>query len=122
MKKEQIVRSQVVILSSGSLFSEGVASRLREHVGRVQVTLLDPRLPDLSSQLADLHPVAVILDAADPWVVEKCPLHRLMGFLPGARIVELDSQAQQVRVVTSECFPARDVNDLVEVIGGHLPA
>ncbi len=86
------------------------------------MTLLDPRLPDISSQLTGLHPLAVILDAADPWVVEKCPLTRLMGLIPDARIVELDSQAQQVRVVTSECFPARDVNDLVEVIDGHLPA
>jgi hypothetical protein len=118
---ERTATTQVVILSTGSLFSEGVASRLREHIGRVQVTLLDPRLSDLPAILVNLHPVAVILDAADPWVLEKCPLDRLLGVIPGARIVELDSQAQQVRVVTSENYPARDVNDLVDVIDGHLP-
>jgi len=122
MHTEHVSHSHVVILSSGSLFSEGVASRLREHVGRVQVTLLDPRLPNLSARLSSIGPIAVILDAADPWVVEKCPLNRLLGILPGARIIELDSQAQQVRVVTSEQYPAKDVNDLVDVIDGHLPA
>jgi len=122
MYMEHVASSHVVILSSGSLFSEGVASRLREHVGRVQVTLLDPRLPDLLTRLSSIRPAAVILDAADPWVVEKCPLTRLLGVLPGARIIELDSQAQQVTVVTSELYPARDVNDLVDVIDGHLPA
>ncbi len=122
MQTEHVASSHVVILSSGSLFSEGVASRLREHIGRVQVTLMDPRLPDLSTRLSSLRPIAVILDAADPWVVEKCPLNRLLGVIPGTRIIELDSQAQQVRVVTSEHYPAKDVNDLVEVIDGHLPA
>jgi len=89
MHTEHLGFSHVVILSSGSLFSEGVASRLREHIGRVQVTLLDPRLPDLSARLTSIRPIAVILDTADPWVVEKCPLNRLLGVIPGARIIEL---------------------------------
>lgn len=122
MQKEQRRPALVVFLSSGSLLLEGVANRLRERADRVQLELLDPRMPDALSRLDHLRPALVILDAADPWVIEKCPLTRLLSDLPGTRIIELDSQAQQARVVTSELHAARDVSDLADVIDGHLPA
>jgi hypothetical protein len=111
----------VVILSSGSLLLEGVATRLRGHSSRVELALIDPRSPDLLMHLTQLSPAAVILDAADPWVAENCPMTRLLSAVPGARIIELDTQTQQIRVVSSEQYPASDVNALVDVIDGHLP-
>ncbi len=112
----------VVILSSGSLFLEGVATRLRRHSPRVELALIDPRSPDMMIRLAELAPVAVILDTADSWVAENCSMSRLLNALPGALVIELDTSAQHVRVVSSEQYPARDVNALVDVIDSHLPA
>ncbi len=83
---------------------------------------LDPRSPDMLMRLGRLSPAAVILDAADPWVIENCPMDRLLSAVPATRIIELDTQAQQIRVVSSEHYTAQDVNALVDVIDGHLPA
>ncbi len=84
--------------------------------------IIDPRSPDLLIRLGRLSPAALILDAADPWVTENCPMTRLLSAVPGTRIIELDNQAQQIRVVSSEQYPAQDVNALMDVIDGHLPA
>jgi hypothetical protein len=115
-------QSLVVIISSGSLMLEGVATRLRAHSSRVELMTIDPRTADMLNRLGRLSPTAVILDAADPWVIENCPMTNLLNAVPGARIIELDTQAQLIRVISSEQYPAKDVNALVDVIDGHLPA
>ncbi len=107
---------RVVILSGHSLFTEGVASRLREHIDQLELKVIDPRGTDALGQIKMYQPSAVILDSADPEVAELCPLNEILMTVPEVKVVRLDSRRAQFQVVTSEEKVAGLVKDLVDVI------
>lgn len=111
--------TRVVILSSHSLFAEGVASRLRQHGRHVDLQHVDVRQPDALMSVIDAHPSVVILDATDPNVDRQCPLGVMFQSLPSLRIIRLDPQQDRVQVVTSEQRLAGEVRDLVDLIEGN---
>jgi DNA-binding NarL/FixJ family response regulator len=107
---------RVVILSSQSLFTEGVASRLRELIGQLELSVIDPRDTDTLEQIKNFQPSAVILDSADPEVAELCPLNEILKASPAVKVLQLDPRREQFQVVTSEEKVAGLVRDLVDVI------
>jgi DNA-binding NarL/FixJ family response regulator len=111
-----MIRPCVVILSNRSLFSQGVVSRLREHVHQLELVVLDPGREDVVEQITDSQPTAVILDASDTAVAQLCPLSVLLSTAPGAKVVRLNPYNDQIQVITSEQRVAEHVHDLVEVI------
>ncbi len=115
-----MVRTRVVILSGYSLFAEGVASRLRRYLQLVEFKILDPRQPDAMAQIAAAQPAVVILDSADTGVAQFCSLSNLLLEFPKLRIICLDSQHEQIQVVTSVQHTMANVRDLVGVIDQPL--
>lgn len=112
-----MARTRVVILSGQSLFAEGVASRLRQHLDRLELVTIDSRKSDALQQVLDARPSTVILDAADVVdITQDCPLGDLIRELPSFKIIRLDSQQQEIRIVTSEQRLAGEVKDLIELI------
>ena len=112
-----VARTRVVILSGQSLFAEGVASRLRQHLDRLELVTIDSRESDALQQVLDARPSTLILDAADVMdVTRNCPLGDLIRTLQSFKIIRLDSQQQEIRIVTSEQRLADEVNDLIELI------
>lgn len=107
---------RVVILSGQSLFTEGVASRLREHLSQLELVVIDPRGMDAIEQITDFRPSAVILDSADAEVAELCPLNEILMAVPAVKVLQLDPRREQFQVVTSEEKVAGLVRDLVDVI------
>jgi DNA-binding NarL/FixJ family response regulator len=107
---------RVVILSGQSLFTEGVASRLRELISQLELTVIDPRGTDALDQIKNYQPSAVILDSADPEVAELCPLNEILMAVPAVKVLRLDPRREQFQVVTSEEKVAGLVQDLVDVI------
>lgn len=110
------MRRCVVILSGHSLFAEGVASRLRQHLGQLELQVVDARQPDAMAQIDAVQPSAVILDATDPEITHLCLLSRLQLALPGLKVIYLDPQQEQIQVVTSERRTVEQVRDLIEAI------
>jgi DNA-binding NarL/FixJ family response regulator len=113
-------RTRVVILSGRSLFVEGVASRLRQHIEHIDLFNVDSRRADALEQIVAVQPAAVILDATDPDVGEHCSLGRMLQAMPRLRVVRLDPQQQQVQLVTSEQRMAGDVSALIDFIEPSL--
>lgn len=111
-----MARTHVVILSKRSLFMEGVASRLRQDEARVEVVTMDAHAPQVLAQVIAARPAAVILDATDPDATQGCTLSTLLQALPALKVIHLDLQRKQVRIVTSEQRPAGEVRDLLEII------
>ncbi len=112
-----MARTRVVILSGQSLFAEGVASRLRQHLDKLELVTIDSRKSDALQQVLDARPSTVILDAADVVdLTQDCPLADLLRELPSFKIIRLDSQQQEIRIVTSEQRLAGEVKDLIELI------
>lgn len=110
------MKPTIVVLSSRSLYAEGVLSRLKHHAQELEIHTVDTSTPDMLDQLIEAAPTAVILDANDIDVNMQCPLGELFRVLPRVKVIRLDVQEQGFQVVTSERIQAQEVDDLVAVI------
>jgi hypothetical protein len=111
-----VPRAEIVILTSRSLFAEGIATRLRQFLGEHALTLVDARQPEALQEVIAAEPQAVILDAGDEEVSRLAPLGVLLSALPGLRIVRLDAQREDIQVVTSERHEAGQARDLIDIL------
>jgi DNA-binding NarL/FixJ family response regulator len=105
-----------VVISGHSLFAEGIASQLQQHLQQWELQVVDARQPDATAQIIATQPSAVILDTTDPEIAQLCILSRLQLALPGLKIICLDPQQEQIQVLTSEQRPANQLRALIEVI------
>jgi DNA-binding NarL/FixJ family response regulator len=111
-----MAKPKVVVLSSRSLYTEGVLSRLKEHEEQVELRVVDAREEDVLDQIVSYSPWAVILDISDAEASRHCSMSQLLEELPSLTIIRLDKQRQGFQVVTSEQHTAEEVDDLLEVV------
>jgi DNA-binding NarL/FixJ family response regulator len=111
-----MARRRVAILSGHSLFTEGVASRLRQHSEEIDLHTIDARQSSALSDMIALQPSTIILDATDPEVEQLCPLNRVLEALPSLKVIRLDPQQDHIQVVTSEQRIAADISELISLI------
>ena len=105
-----------MILSGHTVFTEGVAARLRKHEDWLDLQVVDADRVDALMQIVSAKPSAVILDADDPQVTRHCSLSQLFQAMPGLRVVRLDPERDQIQLLTSEQRLAADIADLINVI------
>ena len=108
--------ARVVILSTRSLFVEGVANRLKQHLPEERVKVVDARQTDALEQVIAAQPTSVILDATDAEATKNCPLSKMLNALPLLKVIRLDPQKDKIQVVVSEQRVVEQVSDLIEVI------
>ena len=108
---------RVIVLSGHSLFAEGTASSLRRSTESLQITVLDPREPQVLERIAELAPSIVILDTRDATLVETCSVTDLLDVLPDLRIIRLDPENEQIQIVIGEHRKAASIDELIELIG-----
>jgi len=77
---------------------------------------MNPKHSDTITKLIASQPAFIILDVTDPDVQRRYHLSELLLQLPMTKIIRLDSQQNQLQIVTGEQYPAVEVQDLVEVI------
>lgn len=94
-------RARIVILSNGSVFVEGIASRLRQFMRASDLRTIDSRQPDPLGQLVATRPALVIAEATDSRLEQICPLDSLLAALPKVTVIRLDSKENRMQVVTS---------------------
>jgi len=107
---------QIVILSAHSLFTEGVASRLRQYPERVDVRFVDPQQPDYVEKIAGIQPAAVIMDAAETETTCCCITCDLLTTLDNVTIVRLDVLQKDIQLITSVQHRFNEVRDIVDII------
>jgi len=78
--------ARVVILSTRSLFVEGVANRLKQHLPEERVKVVDARQTDALEQVIAAQPTSVILDATDAEATKNCPLSKMLNALMKALV------------------------------------
>lgn len=105
-----------MILSGHTLFTEGVAARLRKHKDWLDLHIVDADRGDALQQVVSAKPSAVILDADDTQVTRHCSLSHLFQALPKVRVVRLDPERDQIQLLTGEHRVAADIADLISVI------
>lgn len=109
-------RTSVVILAGHTLFSEGVAARLRRHEDWLELHMVDAGSNDALQQVLSASPGTVILDAGNPPLAGQCSLSELFQALPGVQVVWLDPERDQIQCLTSQQRLAVDITDLIDVI------
>jgi hypothetical protein len=110
---------EVVILSGRSLFAEGVASSLRRRTDSLQITVIDPREPQVLEQIADVAPAIVIIDSRDATLMKNCWVTSLLSSIPAPRIIRLDPRSEQIQIVIGEYRKATHIDELIELIGAE---
>jgi hypothetical protein len=116
-----VAQPRIVVLSSRTLFAEGVAASLRRGSEEREFRTMDAQQPEVTQQLVAFQPTVVIVDATDQAVKLRCPLDNLLDALPALTLLRLDPQHEHLQVVTSHQRFIRSLNDIVSVIDS-LPA
>ncbi len=111
-----MTQPRIAVLSSRTLFAEGMAARLRQSMDERAFRMIDAHQPEVMEQLAAFQPKVVILDATDEDVDHRYPLHRLLGALPGLTIIRVDPQYQQLQVISSQQRTIRNMSEILGVI------
>jgi len=105
-----------VILSSRSLFAEGMATRLGQFLGADELVTVDALRPQALQSVIAAAPSVVLLDAGDEAVSQLAPLSVLLTALPTLRIIQFDPRGHQVQVITSACQNVDQAQDLVALL------
>ncbi len=113
-----MTKPTVVVLSSHTLFTEGVTSRLQARAETLQLNVVDARNASAMEQVIAFEPNVVIVDASDREASRNCPINQLLASLPALKIIRLDPEQAGFQVVTSAQHIAHEVDDLLEVISG----
>ncbi|TFH37612.1 MAG: hypothetical protein E4G99_02165 [Anaerolineales bacterium] len=111
----------VVVLSSHTLYAEGVTSRLQLRSEALKLSVVDARSKTALNQIITLEPQALIMDASDKEAGLNCPTDELLASLPTLKIIRLDPELAGFQVVSSAQHIASDVDDLLGVITGGEP-
>jgi DNA-binding NarL/FixJ family response regulator len=109
-------RTRVVVLTAPSLFTEGIATRLREHTDRIELEVVDSRNDDALATAIAARPEVVLLEACDRNADTHCPLDDLLAAVPSVKVIRLDPSRDQIQVVTSEQRTVRDPMDLIGIV------
>ncbi|MCK4740820.1 MAG: hypothetical protein KAS80_00905 [Anaerolineales bacterium] len=107
---------RVVVLSSHSLYGEGVLARLKAYQSALELHVVYADQTDALDQIIAIQPTAVIVDASDKDANAHCPLGRLLRDLPDVRIIRLDPINKGFQLVTSEQHEAEEVQELLAIL------
>jgi hypothetical protein len=112
------LKTRIAIVSGQSLYAEGLASKLSNHLDKVDLQLIDANTQDVLEILRTSMPSVVILDDSDPDIDNLCPIANMLIHLPGLTVVRLDPREMRVNVVTSQERSIQRIDDLVNFITG----
>jgi DNA-binding NarL/FixJ family response regulator len=109
-------RVSVVILSGHSLFAEGIASRLQQHIEQVDVVFVDPDQETYLDRLAEIQPSTVFIDALDEKTTQCCLLCELLIAFPEITLVRLTVDQEDVQFIASQKHCFEEVQDLIDIL------
>lgn len=104
------------MLSTPSLFTEGIANRLGQHLDQVELLVVDSRDPDAVARTLAAKPDVILFEAQDGNVECACPLIHLLAAAPLVRVIRLDAGNEQVRLLTSEQKAVSEPMDLINTV------
>jgi hypothetical protein len=111
-----VSRTRVVVLTAHSMFTEGIASRLRKHLDRIDVHVVDCQEPDCLARIREARPSVIVLEANDESINRYCPLGKLLGVAPEAKVIQLDRDLDQIHVITGELRTMQRPTDLISML------
>jgi DNA-binding NarL/FixJ family response regulator len=111
-----LLKVRVVILTAHSLFTEGIATRLKQHLDQIELQVVDSQSADAMARTIAAQPAVVVFEAHDEHVECSCPLAGLLDARPALKIIRLDPSHDQIQIVTSEQRAASKPMDLINML------
>ena len=108
--------SKIAILTDHSLLAEGLISRLRGYLDSLELQVFDVNQADVLTQIVAFHPSVIILEEIEPQQFETCSLKRMLSLLPNLMVIYLRLGEQNIQVIESEQYPAKEVREVVDII------
>lgn len=106
----------IVILSSRTLFVEGLVRRLRQTFCSGDVLVVDPSSETAFDEISVTSPKTILLDSTDLNATRFCHQYNLLNQFPSLRLVQIDPERERLHVLTSESHQAHRVQDLLDII------
>jgi hypothetical protein len=113
---EDVPRPRVVVLTAHSLFTEGIATRLRQHLDQIDLKVVDSRGPRCLASIRQARPAVILLEASDEITSGFCTLERLLEVAPEAKVVRLDRDLDRIQVITGELKAVQGPSDLIHLL------
>jgi DNA-binding NarL/FixJ family response regulator len=107
---------RIVVLSHKSLFADGIVSQLRARAGQVDVEKVDAGLESALERVRAIKPQVVLLDVNDTDVFRRCPVPEILQATPGAQVMQLDPNSDDILIYRASFQRARGISELVEVM------
>jgi hypothetical protein len=111
------VKLRTIAFLSRSIFVEGVISRLRRHPQKNVVHFIDPKNEEYITQVSEIMPSVVVIDADQRKTNQGCVLCDLLHEFPEITILRLKAQEKGVQVITSSSYDVETVQDLIDLVG-----
>ncbi len=108
--------SKIVILTNHSLLADGLISRLREYPDSLELWVFDANQVDVLTQIVAVQPSVVILEESEAQQLETCSLKQILSVLPNLMVIYLRLGQQDIQVIESEPYPAKEVREVVDII------
>jgi hypothetical protein len=108
--------TRVVVLTTHSMFTEGIASRLRSHPDQIDVRVIDGQEVDCLERIREAHPSVILLEANDESINKQCSLSQLLEAAPEVKVIQLDRDNDQIHVITGEYRIMRRPTDLISLL------
>jgi hypothetical protein len=100
------------------MFTEGIATRLGQHLDRIDLELVDSRDSSCLAKIREARPAVIVLEVNDENVERFCPLSEILAATPEVKVFRLDPDFDRIHVVTGEL---RSVNEPADLISMLLP-
>lgn len=105
-----------MVLTAHSMFTEGVATRLRQHLDQIDLFVVDSGEPDCLTKVKQARPTVILLEANDENTERFCPLGEILEAGPDVRVIRLDPDLDRIHVVTSQVHTVNAPTDLISML------
>ncbi len=107
---------RIVVLSRCSIFADGIARRLAERADVEMVQLVDASQDEALDRVRELEPSMIIIDQTDMENHLRVPVACILSAVPGAKLVQVNPNNDQIVIFTSVEMRASRVHDLVTAV------
>ena len=107
---------RIVVLAHKSLFADGIVSQLRARASQVEVEKVDAGSENALERVRALQPQVILLDVNDADVFRRCPVPEILQATPGARVIQLDPNSDDILIYRAHSQRARGISELVDVM------
>ncbi len=108
--------TRIAVLTSHSLFADGLISRLHEFSEQIELRVFDLTQPGFMEQIAAFQPVSIILEDNKNSQSETCSLNNILEAFPNVTVVYLHLGEAEIQVIQSEQYLAKGVRELVDIL------